>query len=61
MLASFEVDGAPRAAIYLALFAIWAIAISISVRGLRRDSAEERAAFDEGAAARDEERSLTNA
>jgi uncharacterized membrane protein YfcA len=55
LMSSFEVDGAPRAAIYVALFAVWAIAISISVRGLRRDTAAERAAFDEGVAALDED------
>lgn len=54
LMSSFEVDGAPRVAIYLALFAVWAAAIAVSVRGLRRDSAEERAAFDEGVAPEEE-------
>ena len=48
LMSSFEIDGAPRAAIYVTLFAVWAIAISISVRGLRRDSAEERACLRRG-------------
>ena len=48
LMSSFEIDGSPRAAIYVTLFAIWGAAIAISVRGLRRDTAEERAAFDEG-------------
>jgi uncharacterized membrane protein YfcA len=48
LMSSFEVVGSPRAAVYVTLFAIWGAAIAISVRGLRRDSAEERALLDEG-------------
>ena len=48
LMSSFEVDGFPRVAIYLTLFAIWGVAIAISARGLRRDNAAERALLDEG-------------
>jgi uncharacterized membrane protein YfcA len=56
LMNAFEVDGAARAGVYAALFTIWGIAIAISVRGLRRDSAEQRQLLDEGVAHRDEER-----
>jgi len=63
LMSSFEVDGSPRAAIYVTLFAIWGAAVAISVRGLRRDSAAERAAFDDGVATdgADEERTAVPA
>jgi uncharacterized membrane protein YfcA len=48
LMGSFEIDGAPRAAIYVSLFVLWGAAIAISVRGLRQDSAEERRLLDEG-------------
>src|SRR3990170_147468 len=48
LMSSFEVDGSPRAATYVTLFAVWGAAIAVSVRGLRRDSAAERALLDEG-------------
>jgi len=48
LLKAFDVSGGPRTAIYLTLFAIWALAIAISVRGLRQDSAEARRLLDEG-------------
>jgi len=50
LMSSFESDGALRAAIYVTLIPVWGAAIAISVRGLRRDTAAERAAFDEGVA-----------
>ena len=42
----FEVDGSTRALVYVVLYAIWAVAVAVSVRGLRRDNAEERALLD---------------
>jgi uncharacterized membrane protein YfcA len=56
LMNAFEVDGGARAGVYAALFTIWGIAIAISVRGLRRDSAAERELLDEGVAHRPEER-----
>lgn len=58
LMNSFEVPGGPRAVVYAAEFAVWALAVAVSVRGLRRDSAEERALLDEGVAGnpRDEDR-----
>lgn len=48
LMNAFDVSGGSRTAIYLSLFAIWALAIAISVRGLRQDSAEARRLLDEG-------------
>jgi uncharacterized membrane protein YfcA len=48
LMKSFEVAGGSRAGIYVALFTIWAAAVAVSVRGLRRDSREERELLDNG-------------
>ena len=48
LMGSFEIDGAPRAAIYVSLFVLWGAAIAISIRGLRQDNAETRRLLDEG-------------
>ena len=50
LMKSFEIAGNPRAAIYVSLFVLWALAIAVSVRGLRQDSAETRRLLDEGTA-----------
>lgn len=56
LMAAFELTGGLRAAIYLTLFVSWGIAIAVSVRGLRQDSAEERALLDNGITSVIEER-----
>lgn len=60
LMRAFDVAGSARVGVYVALFAVWAVAIAVSVRGLRRDSAEVRALLDEGLPA-DEERVPTPA
>jgi hypothetical protein len=57
-MSAFEVDGAARAAVYAVLFAVWGIAIAISVRGLRRDSREERELLDNGVDTRNQDRDV---
>jgi uncharacterized membrane protein YfcA len=58
LMSAFEVDGAARAAVYAVLFAVWGIAIAISVRGLRRDSREERELLDNGVDTRNQDRDV---
>lgn len=48
LMKAFDVTGGPRIAIYVSLFAVWALAIAVSVRGLRQDSADSRRLLDEG-------------
>lgn len=48
LMGAFDITGATRVAVYLTLFAVWGAAIAISVRGLRQDSAQERALLDDG-------------
>jgi uncharacterized membrane protein YfcA len=55
LMKSFEVTGGTRTAVYVALFAVWGLAVAISVRGLRRDSREERELLDNGVARRDDD------
>lgn len=56
LMKAFEVTGGPRAAIYVSLLVLWAAAIAVSVRGLRRDSAADRALLDGVGDPRDEDR-----
>ena len=50
LMKSFEITGSPRAAIYLSLLVLWALAIAVSMRGLRQDNAQARRLLDEGIA-----------
>ena len=56
LMTAFEVDNATKAWVYVGLFAVWAAAIAVSVRGLRQDTREARALLDEGVGGRDDER-----
>jgi len=59
LMKSFEVGDDTKAWVYTVLFAIWALAIGVSVQGLRRDSREERALLDEGLAGIREDKDKT--